>query len=95
MNDTPNDLISTREATTLLPSKRPGRKVHISTILRWVLSGKLRGWRVGGSWFVSRSELLSQVRLVQPRRDDQTAAEAEARERAARTDRVLREKGVR
>lgn len=91
----PDDLIPTAEAARLLPSKRPGRHVHISTVLRWVFKGRLRGWRIGAAWFVSRAELLAQVRPVQTRRDDETAAVVEAQERTRETDEVLRRHGIR
>jgi hypothetical protein len=90
-SDRPDDLIPSAEAAQLLPSRKPGRCVHTSTVVRWVLAGKVRGWWISGGWFVSRAELLGLIELRQPRRN----AAAEAGARAAETDRVLREHGVR
>jgi excisionase family DNA binding protein len=52
----PEDLITTKEARRLM-------KTSLCTIYRWVLSGKLRGWKRVGRVMVSRSELLA---LLQP-----------------------------
>jgi excisionase family DNA binding protein len=57
-SDLPGDLITATELTKLLPT-RP----HVSTVIRWVQQGKLRGWRLGRKWMVSKAEGL---RLVEP-----------------------------
>jgi excisionase family DNA binding protein len=54
-------LLSLKEASQLpwLPSRRSGRKLHYSTLLRWVLSGRLPAVRVGSSWAVTESDLAA------------------------------------
>ena len=47
----PSDLIEARHAARIA-------KVHVSGIHRWVLKGKLRGWRRVGRLFVSLLWLL-------------------------------------
>lgn len=54
----PDDLITVTEAAKLLPSRRPGGRLHATTFYRWIRGGKLEGWRVGGVWFVSRRAVL-------------------------------------
>jgi excisionase family DNA binding protein len=49
----PDDLITTRAAAKLAGN------CHLSTILRWILTDKLGGWRRGGRWYVSRAEVLA------------------------------------
>lgn len=58
----PDDPITLAAAAALLPSRKSGGRIHPSTVLRWVASGKVDGWKVGGVWFVSRAEVLGQVR---------------------------------
>jgi hypothetical protein len=60
--DNPTDLISLKEATTLLKSVRPGKRLHIGTLRRWIESGRLPGYRKPGSpWlWVSRADVLAQ-----------------------------------
>src|SRR5262249_40839700 len=64
MNDQqqPTDLISLKEATALLKSVRPGKRVHIGTLRRWIQSGRIVGYRKPGSpWlWVSRVEIEGQ-----------------------------------
>ena len=58
-------LMSLTQAATILPAGRQGRKVHFSTILRWVLRGvktpagpvQLEAIRLGGRWLTSREAL--------------------------------------
>jgi hypothetical protein len=94
---TPHDLIPLSEACKRGPLPARGKRRHRSTVLRWVLDGKLRGWRVAGWWYVSASELDALLRPapVNVPLTDGAAARLEAAERAAHTDRVLREAGVR
>jgi excisionase family DNA binding protein len=91
----PTDLIGTREAAGLVPGCRPGRGTHVSTVVRWVLGRRLRGWRNGRHWLVSRAEVLALVRGVQLQLDGAQAAELAGRAQAAETDRVLKAHGVR
>jgi excisionase family DNA binding protein len=46
----PDDLIETKTAARLL-------KVHVSAIYRWIASGKLPSWRVGGRHKLSRRDV--------------------------------------
>lgn len=48
----PSDPIKTGTAARLMDTCP-------ATIWRWILKGYIRGWRKGGTWRVSRSELLS------------------------------------
>jgi excisionase family DNA binding protein len=49
----PADLISTRVAAKLLGG------CNIATVYRWVMSGRLQGWRRGQRWFVRRADVLA------------------------------------
>src|SRR5437660_1613990 len=58
-------LLSLAQAAAALPTGRQGKKVHLSTILRWILAGvrtptgrvHLEGIRLGGRWLTSREAL--------------------------------------
>jgi hypothetical protein len=59
-------LIGLTEAAKYVPPVRGGKRVHLSTILRWIVSGakgpggdriKLEAIRLGGSWKTSREAL--------------------------------------
>lgn len=52
------DWIPVGEAARLVPSPRSGKRTAIATIVRWILTGKLTGWKRGRWWFVRRSEVL-------------------------------------
>jgi hypothetical protein len=41
-----------------VPSRHPGKSVHVNTLKRLCKRGRLRRWRFSGSWYVSRAELL-------------------------------------
>ena len=47
----PEDLIESKHAARLA-------QCHIQAVYRWILKGKLRGWRRCGRTFVSRAELM-------------------------------------
>jgi hypothetical protein len=93
----PSDLIPLSEACKRGPRPARGKRRHRSTVLRWILGGKIRGWRVLGNWFVSAGELEALLRpepatiplagVVQQR--------IEQTERERQTDEVLRAAGVR
>jgi excisionase family DNA binding protein len=54
MNDDPRipeDLITTAHAARIA-------RLHIAGIRRWIKSGRLPGYRIGGRWWVSRAELM-------------------------------------
>jgi excisionase family DNA binding protein len=59
----PADLIPMAEAARLLPSNRPGKRLHVATLYRWLFSGRLRGWKIGRHYHVSRAEVL---RMAEP-----------------------------
>lgn len=57
----PNDLVDTRTAARIAG-------VHVSSVYRWVLSGRLRGWkRAGARYLISRADLAGMLREVRPR----------------------------
>jgi hypothetical protein len=58
----PDDLISLRDATVLIPRKGK-RRVHVSTILRWGQSGRITLYQCNG-WKVSETELRSKFKPV-------------------------------
>jgi excisionase family DNA binding protein len=93
----PQDLIPLSEACKLGPRPARGARRHRSTVLRWVLAGRLRGWKSGGNWYVSKAELQALLRpeCVQSAVCDEVQARLEAEARAAETDRVLRAHGIR
>lgn len=51
----PSDLISTKKAAQLA-------KISISGLHRWIFKGRVRGWKRGDRWFVSRAEVEGQFR---------------------------------
>jgi hypothetical protein len=95
--DAPDDLIPLCEACKRGPRPARGKRRHRSTVLRWVLAGQLRGWRVRGNWFVSEAELADflRPREVEVPATQEAEARREAAERARRTDEVLRAHGLR
>src|SRR5262245_39488450 len=54
----PDDLISSTEAAKLL-------RVHLCSLIRWALSGRLRAWRIGSRWRFSRTEVLAMLKRVE------------------------------
>jgi len=94
---TPNDLIPLSEACRRGPRPARGKKRHRSTLLRWILSGKLRGWKVKQHWYVSEAEVREFLRPVQA--DVPLIVEArdriEAQQRERQADEVLRAAGIR
>lgn len=62
----PDDLIGLAEACKLMPSRKPGRRLHCVTVYRWITRGKIQGWRIGGHWFVSKAQLLDMARPSVP-----------------------------
>lgn len=82
----PDDLVTTSRAATIL-------KVSVHTVLRWILAGKVRAWRVAGRYRVSEADARAMLRPVlaeaEPR--ERTASEREAASEAARAR--LRQEG--
>ena len=91
----PDDLIPLAQATLLGPPPPRGGTRQRCTLLRWIQSGKLRGWRVAGYWYVSRSELLAFLEPVEAPAGAEAQQLAESVRRARETDEVLRRHGVR
>lgn len=52
------DLITPSEAQTFL-------RASLGTIHRWILTGKLVGYRRGGRWFIERQSALDMYRKVE------------------------------
>jgi excisionase family DNA binding protein len=53
------DEVCLADAAKLLPSHRPGRHVHLSTLYRWIESGRLPAVRRGRWFFVRRRDLAA------------------------------------
>jgi excisionase family DNA binding protein len=83
----PDDLLTVKEAAKLLKPAR-GRRVHVSSVLRWVLQGRLQGYRRGHYWFVRRADVLA---LTQPVQVIQQPRMATARECQREQERVAAE----
>lgn len=66
--ETIHDYISLSEAARRLPSPRAGKRTHISTLWRWVLSGKLPAVRRGRWYFVRVCDLEAMSQPVKIRR---------------------------
>lgn len=72
-------LLSLKEvaARGLIPPRRRGSRVHVSTLVRWITHGvggvKLRAVRVGGQWAVSQDWLVEFFEACAARRANQPA----------------------
>ena len=99
--------IGLADIARLAPRDSRGRKVHLSTILRWVLEGspgpdgqrvRLEACRLGGRWVSSREALQRYAERLTPRLHDEPAPvprSGKARERAnLRADQELSELGL-
>jgi hypothetical protein len=71
------------EATKLIPPGRQGKRTHLSTLLRWILSGarnpagdrvRLQAVRIGGRWMTSRESLQRFAEALTPLTDQPTPA---------------------
>jgi excisionase family DNA binding protein len=97
--DTPTDLICVNEACKLVPSPR-GKRTHLSTVYRMIFSGRLRAWKNGRWYFVSRQEILDLLKPVpadlagRRQRKPPTRAEVDEAERRRRVKEELRRMGV-
>jgi hypothetical protein len=60
------DWLTVRQACKLLPSPRTGRELNWRTMLRWILEGRLRGWRNGRWWYVRKCDVLALPQQVSP-----------------------------
>ncbi len=93
----PSDLIQLPEAATLLGISR-------QSMLRWCIQGKIRAWRVGHRWRVSRADVVALCKpwSIQDANDRKIAEQAalpmnrrEQKERDARIDAELKRAGIR
>lgn len=97
--DAATDWIPVKEAARLLPSCRPGKRLHVSTIYRWIDRKVLDAWKVGRWTFVRRAkvlELIQPLAVAEPRREkrpDREAVRESDRERENFTRRVFAEVG--
>lgn len=89
-----DELISLAQAAKLLPHPMPGRKVSIRSLLRRIWAGKLRAWKLGRNWFVSRFDVLSQLEPFKPVQRCKPAHDLGEAERHKRTLEVLKRYGV-
>ena len=70
------------EAVKLIPPARSGKRTHLSTLLRWILTGakapdgtrvKLEAVRLGGRWMTSREALQRFAEALTPSLSDTPA----------------------
>jgi hypothetical protein len=63
------------EACKLVPPARRGKRTHLSTLLRWIISGvrnpngqtvRLDGIRIGGRWMTSREAIQRFANALTP-----------------------------
>ena len=85
-------LIPLAKATRLVPPARRGKRTHLSTLLRWILTGatapdgsrvRLDAVRLGGRWMTTLGSLQRFAAALTPRVGDE--APASARSPSART----------
>lgn len=85
-------------ARDLIGVKRAARiaKCHIAAVYRWVLKGKLQGWkRAGGRLFVSRVQVEALFTKVVPPSQAEPQPSRGQLERRRRVDAILREANIR
>ena len=58
----PRDLITLKEASCILPTKKTGKRVDVSTIRRWGITGRIKLYDCNGLK-VSETELRSLFRV--------------------------------
>jgi hypothetical protein len=51
------EVLPLRQLLALIPSSRPGRKLSISTLYRWILKGHIPTFKIGGSRYVRRENV--------------------------------------
>jgi hypothetical protein len=75
--------ISLNDAAKLIPPARRGKRTHLSTILRWILTGaeapdgtavRLEGIRLGSRWMTSREAIQRFAERLTPQCADTPAA---------------------
>lgn len=55
------ELIPLKQLPDLIPSSRPGARLALPTIYRWILRGKLKSRKIGGSLYVTVQDLADFV----------------------------------
>lgn len=94
----PADLMAVTEVCKLLPSTRSGKRLHVSTVHRWIDRGLLRAWKRRGPVktmrYVSRADVLAMLECEEPVRPVRTPRqeEVEARRRMDVTARAILKK---
>jgi excisionase family DNA binding protein len=78
-DDLPDDLMPLKDAAKLIKVNRP-------TLLRWILRGKVDGYRIGYRWFVRRADVLATVQRW-------TAEDARRRRAEVKAELPLTKKG--
>jgi excisionase family DNA binding protein len=84
----PPDAIGLPEAGKLIA-------VSAATIRRWIMVGRLAGFRAGCHWKVSKEDVLSLVTRPAPIAGPALTTKAEKRAHDAEVDCVLRDAGIR
>ena len=95
--DVANDaLLPIASVVGLIPSSRPGKKLHPATIHRWILRGvrghRLAASKIGATWYTSRAALADFIEAlngdtgVAPQVRTQRQRQADRRRAAARLD---------
>lgn len=100
-------LLTLNQTAKRLPCGRQGRPMHMSAVLRWIISGlpgpngrrvRLEALRVGGRWVSSEEALQRFAQRLTPRLEDDTTLSprtASQRERAsARAAEKLANEGI-
>lgn len=87
------DWIPVAEAVRLLPSCRPGKRLALSTLYRWIFKGRIQGRKCGPYYFVRRSQIIDQLKPIPPRPRQMTAPDlkAQAMEHDRESRKVSRE----
>jgi excisionase family DNA binding protein len=89
-NELPEDLIDIPAAAKLCHG------THRHTIRRWILQGKIPGYRVGQrKMLVSKRELLAIIRPIVPQIQPTVPTAAQKRKHEEWVDARLREEGIR
>lgn len=93
MSAIPNDLISPRSACKLLSID--GKALNLSTLHRWIHSGRLAGYRREGRLCVSKADVAALVRPVPVVLTPRAQQRSEKAQRDRETDETLRAAGIR
>ena len=90
------DMIGIEQAAAMLPSSQPGKARHYATLYRWVKSGKIRGWKLGGRMHVLKRDVLALFKPVPTKisHPPRLPGAVELRRRAAYVNRMLDEAGI-